>query len=269
MTKKILVCFIIVMILLSYISKSFGVISNIATEMKTFDSGTNRDEDVLKYLKDNFGYEGSTIPKELKVDGKLQVKAHSNNTGGTNGSDVYFYPKSTSATVALNNTNPNVAGIDEGTLKSTYGYPSDQINESEKWDGVIIVGVSEGGGSANNELNYQITIKKLYTGSDYETGLAVQVDDSPAETPATHGLQEGQDNAQEFFDFVGNFMKNPAGTLFTVLFDGLLRVFDVIQIVANLFETVHLNTAQDITTVYNYNYLAADTTRWYSPWCRK
>ena len=259
MKRKIILCFfIIIMLLILYIQKSFGAITDVSAEMKTFDSGTNRDSDVLKYLKDTYGYDGNSIPKELKVEGTLTIGNHPNTTGGSSGYDVYFTPKNTSSKVALNNTSPNVAGVSDTSLKEKFGYPQDQVNINESWDGVIVVNVSEGGSSANNTLNYQIGITKLYTGSDYETGANAEVDSSPAETTASHNLQEGQDNAQNVFDFIGNFTKNPAGTLFTVLFDGLLRIIDVIQMAANFFETIPLKTSADYTVVYEFNYLLKD-----------
>lgn len=60
------------------------------------------------------------------------------------------------------------------------------------------------------------------------------------------------------FNFATNFASNPAGTVFTVIFDGFVRVIDFIQMAANFFETLGLETASDYTVVYGYQYLSDD-----------
>ena len=60
------------------------------------------------------------------------------------------------------------------------------------------------------------------------------------------------------FNFANNFRKNPVGTIFTVIFDGLLRIIDVFQMIANSVATLELNTTTDFTLVYEYQFLSDD-----------
>lgn len=82
------------------------------------------------------------------------------------------------------------------------------------------------------------------------------------ETIITHkaiaAVSTHQESVQQVFNFATSFATNAAGTLVTIFLDGFLRIIDIFQMAANVFETLRLNTAADLTVVYDFDFLNSD-----------
>lgn len=197
--------------------------------------------EALPLLKNTFGLEGNTIKvgkETMKFNTQISARQKGNKYELTIGTGDKAITKE----------------VKEEEL-SSYGYDGTNL----EWT-VVLLGGAESVERGGNNTRYQIVVKatKLYTESENEeqepqTEEGNEIENRDVTTPG-----EVIDNIQDKFEFVSNFAKNPAGTIFTALFDGVLRVVDVIQMIANFFETLPLKTSSDLAVVYSFDYLQAD-----------
>ncbi len=257
---------IFILILNFYITQVYGVIINVNEQPHEEAATTSRDENVLAYLKSHFGYDGTYIPKELKAKGKLKVKASDDpNFSISPTYDIFFYPDGvTNDYTKLNNT-----AVKQEDVINNFGCPgvgdNGLINASTAWDGIITVSITENRNvDTKDVVSYKIDINNLYTGDDLTKGETVEVDSSAFEGEVIEEIHEEQDNVMGFImgvkQFIENFTHNKMGTIFTIILDGSIEKIDVIQKLANAFQTLPLKTVEDNQIVYEYRYLKKDGT---------
>lgn len=125
---------------------------------------------------------------------------------------------------------------------------------------------------------YRATLKEIYTGDDISKESEISVDDTPFKfvfinSPATEIGNGVIDVAEGVFNFVtdvvpgviggikdikDNLQKNLVGTLITWVLDILKFFADLLQMLANSFQTGNLGTAKDWTITYSADYLYTD-----------
>ena len=268
MKKNIVVVIIIIYIFLtSFTNYSLGVKSTNLDIDIIAKQNSNMSEEALNSLKQNFNYKGNVVGENMKLDTTITFIGESILRDGTyhiqigNASDGV-----TGDIVSISKENLEKLGYNFDNPESMYGYQ--KSGNKIKWKVVLIADFNgnddirhQEGNSSQNDLH--IHIREAYGGTeeDYNYGLN---DVNPSEEEVRFGAEEHYDDVQEnvenVFNFIENFKKNPMGTIFTIILDGSVEKIDVIQKIANAFQTTVLKTVKDNEIVYEYQYLKKDGT---------
>lgn len=155
---------------------------------------------------------------------------------------------------------------------------SESPKEGDSWPAFIVISSNEE--AWGNLYYYRAKLKEIYTGDDMENIDSVAIDDKiynfigeMVQDPVTDVVDKGIDAAEGIFKFVtdvvpgiiggikdlkGNLEKNFVGTIITGLLDLLKFVADILQMLANSFQTFNLGTDSDFTITYSADYLYTD-----------
>lgn len=273
MKKKIFIFIILIFLLTQLPNFSRGSVVDANIGIKSFDATTYREDDVLKFLKDNFGYEGTYVPKQLRSRVKVKATPYSNINGNYDITNYEITLLSEQGFVFGNNNK-----ISFNDVKEKYGLPEesiihfdnglieyDQIDLTDNknvWDGVAIINVQES--TTQDGAAYSIGVSSLYTGDDIKKALNMEIDTSRIETKVIdieHRHQDGEDlYIWGKTGFVECFMHNFIGTIATIFGDLVKDGADLIQKFTNAFQTAFYdNTFFDANLGrYQYNYLKDD-----------
>lgn len=248
MKRKITrIFFVVVLLVILGYSISYGVESKIdAAKTERIHAESNRDKDVLKILKDSYGYEGDYIPEEIKSQGKITIKKEPTATGGVGETvSVIFRGKIIKERVKISE------------LKSVYGYDGNEksvisLKDDITWDAVVIFTIGNSINTTNTGIDYTINATKIYTGEDIKKGQATEVSAEKADTKAADGLHEGQDKVDEL-------LKGLREKVLLALLDGVRLVFgEWFQMLANMVQTITNETVTDVRLAYKYDELQKD-----------
>ena len=155
-------------------------------------------------------------------------------------------------------------GVGENAIKhkvkneeelAKYGYDG----TNTQWNVVLLGGAkSKEHGGNNTWYTYTVYAKKLYSQSEAEEKGIQASGGNEIDNQDVRTAEDIIEAGEEIIDFLGDFKKNPMGTIFTLVLDGAIGKIDVIQNLANEFQTIVLKTSRDKKVAYKYEELAAD-----------
>lgn len=261
MVKKYIsrVVWLILVILLASAKSTYGLhqtgddVSSIILYQQNYqyinEWGEIAEEEILKTLKDDYGYEGGmvtplrinttvTITDSSKFSRKYKVKL------GNKELDTKYTKKE---------------------LISTFGYegPEDgDIEVGTSWSIIIGAEVKEPDPETDPSYTsstgmipitfYEYTIRasEIWTGNDKPRNT--QQEDVDPETESIGG------SITDVTDTIAEFLKDPIGNICKFFLDLLLKLFDAIQMLINIIQTSTLHTVSDWKITYGYEALLLD-----------
>ena len=210
--------------------------------------------DMLKCLQDNFGYEGSNLTTNMKLDTTITI-VEEKETG------VNFFGIDTRKTVyklKIGNDNEkgvipkeytkeelkDLFGVDVDNLNSVFGYNS----STKSWPAVIIIELkmtpipqpqTVPGVQPATDFGYDLYIKEVYsvTEADYTAGKNKELDVG-ANQDTKIEIESAIDTAANFIkDTIGNEIKKKLAEFAISALDILRYIPDVFQMILNSLET--------------------------------
>ena len=266
MKKKIFVIFLIALYMLFSIRlNTYAVVSSIDANIYSETVFSKDSSDVVTFLRENFQYNGSTLPKQIKYHTTFSIQGTSNGNGGTTGKYTIYINTASGKKLQIGKD------INEQEAKNTYGLP-DNVNPytSPTWEGNIVLEMRAGTGSSTEGWKYEVHVVKIDTQNDLAD---IKIDESNFGDQAIEEQEKKEDeventlnNLKSLWDFVQAFTHNPVGAIVNLFCDAIINLIgDICQTLANFFQTGFVvgNTVGETIKpkpipVFTYDYLKAN-----------
>ncbi len=219
--------------------------------IKIKENGTSLDQEraqMIAELQNNFGYEGTTLQKQMILKPIIEITEETTPGGMAGPSTKYRIIKIGGHEVLRSST------ITDDDIKKSYGWDG----ASTSWDCSMIVSKGDEGHEVGGEYGQYLYLKidKLFTGEDIDKVNEEEIDTSPMELALLEqdeAIDEMYDNIADFINsainFKNNLKHNPTGTVLTCVLDAYLPSIDKTQQMVNSFQ-------KDDELVFSYKRLS-------------
>ena len=267
-----IVTFIVLFCTYSYAAKS----TDLNMEIVIAEGVDKRDyrETALNNLRSTLNYDGQILGSNMKFDTYIILEKKTEGTNETYNIAIGKEENLDTATFVKKNISKNELeklGYNFDHPEQIYNYETKTHNNTitpdiaptriEKWPVVLIADFQDAdfSNSDGGKLNIKMHIKQAYGGTeeDYNYGKN-EVNPQPMEYQLE--TDDWSNTLDDAIDFAKDFLHNPMGTVFTLILNGSVEKIDVIQKIANAFQTIPLKTVMDNEIVYKYQYLKKDGT---------